>query len=255
MMKKVGIIGFGWLGARIAEILKSKYEITATVRSEKKAQKLRSLGWSVSPADFPEDRIITVQAHLEISVCDAILITVPFSERRHGPTVMQNKMTNIAHFIGDFSGPVFIMSSTGIYPDITKQMTEEEVAVSDAFSENLFKNWFPQGSVLRLGGLMGDQRLLKNYSVAQENQIVNHIHYQDVAGILNLLLEKEVYNKLYNMVAPMHPTKAEVIAAQYGKSWQQKNQKNRVGKEISSEKLIQETHYKFAYPDPCLFHK
>ena len=254
-MKKLGIIGFGWLGSRIAEILKDKYEIFTTTTSAEKCSALKYNGWNAVVAKLSDEKLDEALKQADfINEMDAVIIAVPFSERRHSPEAMKNRAANIARFIGDFKKPVFMMSSTGIYPEISKLMTEDEVDPDSLISEGAFRKYFPQINILRLGGLMGDNRLLKNYAVKDSDHIVNHIHYEDIAKVIDLMLEKNLKEKLYNVVAPLHPTKQEVIDAQNGISPGKIDVKEKSGKEISPQKMTDELGYTFLHPDPRYFH-
>jgi pyrroline-5-carboxylate reductase len=53
-MKKLGIIGCGWLGNHIAERLSNQYEIFATTTSESKIEELQLKGYHPTLVDFPD---------------------------------------------------------------------------------------------------------------------------------------------------------------------------------------------------------
>ena len=147
---------------------------------------------------------------------------------------------------------MFLMSSTGVYPDISKEFVEEDVPLENVSGERMLKNKYPQLNILRLGGLMGDNRLLKNYNVSNLDHAVNHIHYADISGIISEMIEKKTQSELYNVTAPIHPAKSQVINAQ-------KNIANDEvfevkGKKVLSSKLVSELGYIFQYPDPRTFH-
>lgn len=67
------------------------------------------------------------------------------------------------------------------------------------------------------------------------------------------MIQKNINGALYNVVAPLHPTKREVIAAQNNLLLKDitYHDKERI---ISSEKLISELNFTFTYPDPVTFH-
>ena len=56
---------------------------------------------------------------------------------------------------------------------------------------------------------------------------------------------------MYNVVAPIHPNKEEVISAQ--KDLPFSGERTYVGRTISAEKLMKELDFKFQYPDPRYF--
>ena len=99
---------------------------------------------------------------------------------------------------------------------------------------------------------MGDQRLLKNYNISQLDQLVNHIHYADICSVVEKMLNNQSQSKVYNVVAPIHPNKEEVINAQKGLSYS--GECATKGRTISPKKMIEELDFEFQYPDPRYFH-
>lgn len=253
-MKKIGIIGFGWLGSRIADHLDGKFEIYATTTSSDKLQSILSKGFHAEIVEFSDSKDDTYPESWEIiHQLDAVIITIPLSERRSSRESLQIKLLKLFSFIGKYEKQLFFMSTTGVYPNQPGIYTEEMQPVENVFVENEMSEKFPQINILRLGGLMGDNRLLKNFTVSDLGGIVNHIHYKDIVEVTRIMIEKNMESKVYNVVAPFHPTKQEVISAQQNVSLKERlyNNEQRM---ISSEKLISELYFIFKYPDPEKFH-
>lgn len=252
-MKKLGIIGYGWLGSRIADFLSSQFKIYATTTSPEKLADLKSKSIRVELVEFPdENKAHQISTWDVISSLDAVIITIPFSSRQSCASSLFNKIQNISAFLGDYSGQLFMMNSTGVYDKEEKEYTEADKAIDKVSSERLFKTYFPQINILRLAGLMGDDRLLKNYNVSNLDAPANHVHYQDIARVVHLMIELELHAKLYNVVAPIHPSKQDVINAQNNEVYDvEKEAKGRI---ISSAKLIEELGFTFKFPDPRFFH-
>ena len=183
---------------------------------------------------------------------DAIIISVPFSGIRGAQIPMNDKRQNLLNFLDDYKGQLFYISSTGVYPQTEKEFTEDDLPANEVESENFILEKFPQTNILRLAGLMGDQRLLKNYNISQLDQLVNHIHYADICSVVEKMLNNQSQSKVYNVVAPIHPNKEEVINAQKGLSYS--GERTTKGRTISPAKLIQELDFEFQYPDPRYFH-
>ncbi|AKK74035.1 hypothetical protein OK18_16765 [Chryseobacterium gallinarum] len=255
-MKKTGIIGYGWLGARIANALSGKYTIYATTTSQEKAAELNAKGINTTCAGFPDYQLTeTYPQWNEIKKLDILIITIPVSEKSCCVSSLYNRIQHLSSFIGDFKGQMFLMSSTGVYPDISKEFTEEDVPLEKVSGERMIKNRYPQANILRLGGLMGDNRLLKNYNVSNPDFAVNHIHYADIAGILFKMIEDGTENCLYNVTAPMHPAKFQVLNAQNNSATEVEEETGIKGKIVLSSKLVSELEYIFQYPDPRKFHE
>ncbi|KQT33866.1 hypothetical protein ASG22_17345 [Chryseobacterium sp. Leaf405] len=250
-MKKLGIIGCGWLGNHIAERLSDRYEIFATTTTQSKVEGLNSKGFQTTLVDFPDN--ISEITEWEVAVqLDAIIITVPFSGIKGAQISMKDRQENLLKFLGDYKGQLFLMSSTGVYPQQEKDFTEDDQPTANVESEGFITEKFPQANVLRLAGLMGDQRLLKNYNISQLDQLVNHIHYADICSVVEKMLDNQSQSKVYNVVAPVHPNKEEVINAQ--KDLPYEGERTTTGRTISPAKLISELNFEFQYPDPRYFH-
>ena len=251
-MKKLGIIGFGWLGSHIAERLSHQYQIFATTTTPSKAQDLSAKGYHATLVRFPDHLDPEMKPWEVAKDLDAIIICVPFSGLRGAQIAMNDKRQNLLRFLGDYKGQLFLMSSTGVYPQTEKEFTEDDKPAQDVESERFILEKFPQTNILRLAGLMGDQRLLKNYNISNLDQLVNQVHYADICSVIEKMLDKQSISKVYNIVAPIHPNKEEVINAQ--KDLPYNGERTTIGRTISPEKIIAELDFEFHYPDPRYFH-
>ncbi|MBO6185816.1 MAG: NAD(P)-binding domain-containing protein [Chryseobacterium sp.] len=251
-MKKIGIIGCGWLGTHIAERLSNRYEIFATTTTESKIENLQSKGYHPTLVSFPNELNPEMKEWEAVKELDAIIISVPFSGIRGAQIPMNDKRENLLNFLGDFKGQLFLTSSTGVYPETEKDFSEDDKPAKEVESERFILDKFPQANILRLAGLMGDQRLLKNYNISNLDQLVNHIHYADICSVVEKMLDNHSESKVYNVVAPIHPDKEEVINAQ--KDLPYEGTRTTVGRTISPAKLIEELNFEFQYPDPRYFH-
>ncbi|MGE8552495.1 MAG: hypothetical protein ACN6OB_01010 [Chryseobacterium jejuense] len=254
-MKKIGIIGYGWLGARIAPVISDQYKIYATTTTSEKADELNAKGIDAIVVNFPDYQLNEPYPQWEaLEGLDVLIITIPISEKSCCVSSLYNRIQNLSSFIGDFKGQLFLMSSTGVYPDVSQEFSEEDLPFEKVSGERMVRNKYPQVNILRLGGLMGDNRLLKNYNVSNLDFAVNHIHYKDIAGILLKMIENETETSLYNVTALLHPSKAQVINAQKNIEYKEEAAEIK-GKKILSSKLVSELEYVFEYPDPRKFHE
>lgn len=250
---KVGIIGCGWLGYRLAQHLKDTFEIHATVTTESKIELLRNDGFHPEVVNFESnDRRTDWNAWHKLSSIDHIIITVPLFSKRINANVLHTRIRNLSSFISQFKGTLILMSSIGVYQSFSGEVTEEMLPAENCAGEKEIKELFSEVNILRLGGLMGDDRLLSNYKVTEMDAKVNHIHFYDICRVVQLLIENAAKSRVYNVVAPRHPSKQEVINSQQELiSVSSQTQDSKV---VLSQKIIHELGYDFLYPDPRYFH-
>ena len=251
-MKNLGIIGCGWLGSHIAERLKNQYKIFTTTTTEAKVQEFENRDFHTTIVSFPDEINPEMKAWEVVEELDSIIMTIPFSGTRGKRISMKERQKNLLTFLGDFKGQMFLMSSTGVYPQTENDFKEDDLSPENVESENFVLEKFPQTNILRLAGLMGDNRLLMNYNISNLDQLVNHIHYADICSVVEKMLAENSQSKVYNLVAPIHPNKEEVISAQ--KDLPFSGERTSVGRTISAEKLMKELDFEFQYPDPRYFH-
>jgi len=245
-MKNGLIIGKGWLGERLEKRLSSKYNFTTTKRVSDESNCLT--------IDFDKDEI----PNLNSAAFDFIVITIPFGKRA-SVEELNFRFLNLIRFIGDYNQQIILISSTGIYPDIPQNINEktfEQNQLNQPYQiiESKIKDAFPQLIILRLGGIMGDDRYLSKYLTLDKEDLdfaVNHIHFEDICAIIEKLIESKISSEIFNLVAPNHPTKEEVLHYQINQSMVQSNKKR--GKTISSEKIINELNYQFIFENPVFF--
>jgi len=257
-VKKIGIIGCGWLGIRISKHLQSQYELYATTTSEEKKSELIAVGIDAVVIRFSDDEVTDpLKNKSKIQEMDAVIITVPFSKRTPIDQ-LKTRFENISLFLGEFTKPAFLMSSIGIYPQLNISMDEgymiEEHLESNLLSiEKLMKSNYPQINILRLAGLMGDNRVFSKYTISDPDQAVNHVHYEDICLIVEKMIIMNISSKTYNVVAPEHPTKQEVINYQKNITTDRLSAEQKAQRIISSKNLESDLGYVYKNPDPKKF--
>lgn len=252
-MKKIGVIGCGWLGSRLVHRLGENYEIHVTTRSPEKAEAFSRKGFFATVMQFEDgDADLHVDPWPAVRELDVLLIMLPFSEKRYGLAATKKRAKQLLSFIGAFKGQLFFMSSTGVYPDVPRVYEEDDLPVADVAVEKMIHESYPQVNVLRLAGLMGDNRLLYKYNISHLGDPVNHIHYADVCRVIAQMIADQSESKVYNVVAPQHPSKNAVIQAQKGLPFEEEHDPE--GRIVLSEHLVSELRFTFAHPDPKRFH-
>ena len=242
---KIAIIGCGWVGSRLGKYLVEKnHHVIATTTSAEKVEILKESATEVHLLDF-----ITTQDFDFLKNTDYAIFSMPIS--RHA-WLEGFKNLNISF------PKTMLFSSTGVYPQENRTFTEKDTdnLRSDILkAEHLVREKYPQTNILRFGGLMGDERGLKNMfkNRTPENalKLTNYIHYEDILKIVELFLNSDIESETYNIVAPEHPTIAEVLGLEI--SSEPLENEPKMEREISSEKLIQDFNYTFIHPNPKYF--
>ncbi|WP_415060539.1 NAD(P)-binding domain-containing protein [Flavobacterium sp.] len=262
-MKQISILGCGWLGMPLAKhLLQNGYSIKGSTTTETKLEILKNEGISpflisLKANELPRNS----NAFLENS--EVLIINIPPGLRGNSGENFVAKMENFIPFIEKSSvKKVLFVSSTSVYADVNQVVTEETVPNPETesgkqllISENLLLNNSNfQSTILRFGGLIGEDRHPINFLAGRNNienpqAPINLIHQQDCIEIIQKIIEKEVWNTVLNAVAPFHPTRKRyytekalelnLLPPQFNE-----NQAS-VGKTVSSNKLITVLNYEF----------
>ena len=157
---------------------------------------------------------------------------------------------------------VVFVSSTSVYSDENKLVTEETIANPDTESgkqlvacEQLLQNNSNfETTALRFGGLIGEDRnpirfLAGRNNIENPNAPINLIHQEDCIGIILKIIESNCWGETFNAVAPFHPSR-EAYYTQTAKEYDLElpifaASKPSIGKTILSDKLEKVLNYQF----------
>lgn len=260
----ISILGTGWLGLPLASKLAKKHTVKGSVTSQEKMQELRDAG--ITPYQIKvftegvQGDLTSFLAHSEVSIID-----IPPGLRGDPEADFVGKIGRIMDYIEKSPiEKVIFVSSTSVYkdkedfPDYTEENeangTSEAAKQIISSEKMLLNNEHFQTTVIRFGGLIGPGRHPVNY-LANKNGIknpkapINLIHQQDCIEIINQIIQKEAWNKVFNAVFPQHPAKEDY----YIKIAKEKNmnipsfEQNGIskGKKISSVYLGKVLEYEF----------
>lgn len=275
--KRVSILGCGWLGFPLAKQLLTNgiaAEVKGSTTSAEKVQKLEAAG--ISPVLMSFDPMPSVEPETLSSflATDILVIAIPPRMAALGADNHLKQIEYVLEYLP--SSPIqsiIYISTTSIYPDLNRTVTENDVTepVHSAQppliqTENRLKELRPdkQVSVLRLGGLLGYERIPGKYVKGQKNLTtgnipVNYIHRDDAVSVICSVIDQGIHDETYNVVAPLHPIRASVYldnCQQFG--WEAPTFDNPAQtpphKIVSSEKLTTDYEISFKYPDPLGFH-
>jgi len=196
---------------------------------------------------------------------DFVLNSIPASQK-NSLTVIENRFSNIKLFFGHITWrkQVFL-SSIGIYPDKDAVFDESYVDTAELSSKLFLAEKCMLGLahtiVYRLGGLFGKNRVFAKYFSERicttGEQPANFVHIDDAVKLIEEASCHLLRHAIYNVVAPLHPKKMDVILAsakKYGYALPLAFEATDAVQKIVSGKLLQEElEYQFILPDPLQF--
>lgn len=242
---RIVVIGCGWVGKRLAKYLTDKnHHVIATTTSSEKINDLEKVATEVHFLDFNFTKNFDF-----LNSVDVAIFSMPISR--------DSWLEGFKNLNQKFPKTI-LFSSTGIYPQENKIFTEKDtknLRQDILTAENFVQEKYPQTTILRFGGLMGDERSLqkiyKNKNPENPTKKANYIHYEDILKVVELLLNYRKKGEIYNVVAPEHPSIEEILNLKKEKT--SINSEENPQRIISSEHLIQDFNYIFIHPNPKYF--
>ncbi|SHG57591.1 NAD-dependent epimerase/dehydratase family protein [Flavobacterium defluvii] len=276
-MKKISILGCGWLGLPLAKKLIEKgISVKGSTTSESKLSILEDSGINPFLVILSE-----VEGNIEgesisgniddfLAESEILIIDIPPKLRAvtsDSNKVFVQKIENLISFIEKSSiTKVLFVSSTSVYGDGNELITEEtnlnpetesgkQLVLAEAI---LQKNQNFETTILRFGGLIGEDRHPVKFLAGKENlentdAPINLIHQKDCIAIIEEIINQQKWNEVFNAVAPFHPTRKDY----YTQKAEQQNlvlpkfssEKSNIKKVISSEKIENILNYQFKLED------
>jgi nucleoside-diphosphate-sugar epimerase len=271
MATTVSILGCGWLGLPLAEFLISKgFTVKGSTTHPEKARRLKQAGIQPFIMNFTphpqKDQLDDLPNFLK---ADVLIIAIPPQAGRQGDQFHPLQIMHLSEHL-KLSGldKIIYISSTSIYADENREVTEDEpIAQTDANAalrraEEILSGLHRKLTILRCSGLMGYDRVPGKYFIGKNNLTtgnvpVNFVHRDDVIGIIYEVMRQEKWSEIFNVVAPIHPVRKDIYlrnAAEFG--WEAPTfmeGEMPAYKVVNGNKLIEALHYTFQYPDPLQF--
>ena len=174
--------------------------------------------------------------------CDVLVIAIP--PRENYLEVLRETLLKV-----DASTQVILLSSISFY-DGKPLVVEAEALLTQLHEETV---------ILRLGGLMGYDRIAGKYTagkVLTADCRTNYVHRDDVIGIIKGLIEQEVIGEVFDVIAPIQSTKKKIFS-QNAKTFGFKDTEflngDAFGKELFPTKICEYLGYSFKKEDVHTF--
>ena len=235
---KISIIGCGWLGKPLAKSLSKEHQILCYSRKETSDASLNYIYKPDASSDFYKSEIIIIAINTKDNYIDTL------------KTIATNASK---------ASTIIMMSSISVYREFDKEVDENTIITKVGLqkeAEKLIQGLKKNLIILRLGGLMGDNRISGKWKSAStfSDGYVNYVHKDDVIAIVKKLIQTDIQNGIYNVVAPLYPLRSQV---------HQKNSQRfgfKLGafeeftnRKVLSIKIIKELEYLFIHPNPLNF--
>ena len=191
----ISIMGLGWFGKPLASLLmRDSHNVLGSTTSEIKKQSLSALGIKASVFSYPS------LPEKELLDVDVIVLNIPPFPEQLGWFQKFNYQPG--------TWMIFI-SSTSTYPTPHSENAHLLKAQED-WVQNHFEKW----TILRFGGLVGDDRHPGKYLSGKTNLPgrlwpVNLIHQEDCLHFTKMIIDKNIHQKIFNVVSDDHRGKEE----------------------------------------------
>ncbi|WP_062053821.1 NAD(P)-dependent oxidoreductase [Aquimarina longa] len=218
--KNISILGCGWLGLPLAIDRIGKGDtIKGSTTTEGKLERLKAEG--IIPSLFTLGTA-TKETYIDF-VSDSEIMVINFPPKRI-PNIIdiyQEQLQSILPYIPKTQKVIFI-SSTSVYQNTNDEVNEtleitpeKESGKAVAAVEQLLQEQLgDRVTIIRLSGLIGDDRLPGRF-LANKKEVrngdapINVIHRDDCIGLINAVIEKEVWGEVINGCADQHPIRKE----------------------------------------------
>lgn len=260
-MKNIAILGCGWLGFPLAQqMVKQGYSVRGSTTSTEKLHVFKSNGIEPFLISLASTEVIGDVKNFLADV-DILIISVP-PKRRTESDFAQKIKTLIPHLETNNISRVLFISSTSVYADANKIITEETPLPSNSQSgndllksEKLLQHAKFHTTIMRCGGLIGADRhpikFLSGRPLDNPEAPINLIQQADCIGIILKIIESHAWDEIFNAVAPYHPTRRDYymsMAIEKKLPLPVPQDGSSVGKTVSSQKVESVLGYQFQFP-------
>lgn len=230
-MKNITIVGGGWLGKPLSQYLTSighnVYVSKTTIEGSEELKKGGIQSFVANLANGTQD----LDNHLSQYPCDIIIGCFPPGFRKNtGQNYLGNWQTLIESAKNNQVSRVLMVSSTTVYPNVAKDMVEDDATLEKSQDNPLFSDnakvmleaetrLVESGlsyAIVRCSGLVGPDRHPSRFAsmLKQVSDLApaNMIHLQDAIGAVSFMALNSV-NETVNATTPNTVNKAEYYQA------------------------------------------
>ncbi|WP_299807414.1 SDR family NAD(P)-dependent oxidoreductase [uncultured Shewanella sp.] len=291
MIKSVCIVGCGWFGFPLAKALVERgVKVCGSKRVQSESLLLKELGIDGFRLDLDNDaQLIQDKAEInEALAADCLVINIPPGLRKDPQAYLQRLAKFKQLITGHRYKKLIFVSTTGVYPQSDQMLTEHDASAHSEISDKLLQaeamfQSLDNSVIVRFAGLVGPKRhpgrfLAGKTDLPNASGAVNLVHLNDCILAISALLFNETSNGIYNLCAPVHPTRqafytqaaidlglsapqfvddglitdnsAEGLITESSAEGSVNNVAQVSGKQISSGRICTELNFEFQFNDP-----
>lgn len=270
-LKKISVIGCGWLGMPLSKELKSQgFKVSGSVRDISKAELSGDIGINFFQLILSQELEILPNRNAAFWEADIFILTIPPTDS----STYTKGISKILEIIErqNRSLGIIYTSSTGVYGK-AKGLVDETfppnpdragaAAVLDCENLLLSKQRIFDICILRLAGLVGPGRAPGRFFAGKKNlssgsSPVNLVQLDDCIALIVTIIKKGIKKGIYNVCADQHPCQREFYTAQAIKSGleppEYKEDSDETDLKIIDNSLLKKIlSYEYRQPDPMEF--
>ncbi len=252
--QSISVLGSGWLGAPLADVLSGFGAIVRVAsRSKDRLEGLAERGhmpYQVDLPEYPDELDDFLRA-------STLIINITLKD----PDGYRPLIAAIEH---SMIRQLLFISSTSVYPMLNRTVSESDALAVDQhplrqIEQSLSEISGVSTTILRFSGLIGGDRqpgrfFASDRIVSNPDTPVNLIHRQDCLGLITSIVSQGVWGDVFEGCAPSHPTKRAFYshaARQIGLDPPRfaEGSANDPFKRIDGSAICERTGYRFIYPD------
>ncbi|MBP8793564.1 MAG: uroporphyrinogen-III C-methyltransferase [Lutibacter sp.] len=221
MLKKVAIVGLGWLGESLGVDLNNKgFLVSGSTTSFEKLTILAKHPFYVGKIAVNSTEIVGDWESF-IFETDYLIINIPPKRIEAIETIYPEQIRQIATRTPKNVKIIFV-SSTAVYGatnEIVTELTEVSPEKPSGWAvlnaEKILQSEFGKNvTIVRLAGLIGEDRNPGRFLAGKKvqnnpNSKVNLIHKEDCIGLITSIIEKDCFGEIFNGCATIHPNRAD----------------------------------------------
>lgn len=217
-MKKISILGCGWLGKPLAfHLLTEGFQVKGSTTNQDKQAQLKQEGLD---AWLIKTTATGVEGNWDsfVGQADWLVVNIPPAIKKQGADGFVASMQALCKKIEQsMIKKIILVSSTSVFPDLNETFTEAHLPLPDSENgkalrvvEEMFQTLpHAKTTILRFGGLIGAERhpvkfLAGRTEIPAPLAVVNLIHLDDCIGIISAIINLDFCGETVHGVSPIH---------------------------------------------------